>query len=203
MRAMTAFATLLMLSPVPACASHRSDNPATSVGSAADPSAPPDRSTNYRIAVDDVLHVAVWKEPELTATVPVRGDGKISLSLLNDVQAAGLTPMELSANLTAQLKKYLTDPRVTVSVAQMNHGRIYLVGEVSRRGTMFLLPDMTVLQALSAAGLTPFANQKKIYVLRSLGGVERKFPVNYKKMLKGEGTAQNITLKAGDTIVVP
>lgn len=205
MRATTAFATLLLLSPSSACGStlHRSDHNAMSVGSAADPVAPPDRGADYRIGVDDVLHVAVWKEPELTTTVPVRTDGKISLSLLNDVQAAGLTPMELSAYLTTQLKKYLDDPRVTVTVAQMNHERIYLVGEVSRRGTMFLLPDMTVLQALAAAGLTQFANPTKIYVLRSVNGVERKLPVNYKRLLKGEGMNQNIKLKAGDTIIVP
>jgi polysaccharide export outer membrane protein len=204
MKATTALATLLLF-PCAGCgwSLHRSDHYAMPGSSGADPAAAPDRGADYRIAVDDVLHIGVWKEPELTTTVPVRTDGKISLSLLNDVQAAGLTPMALSAYLTTQLKKYLDDPRVTVTVAQMNHERIYLVGEVSRRGTMYLLQDMTVLQALAAAGLTQFANPKKIYVLRSVDGVERKFPVNYKRLLKGEGMNQNIKLKAGDTIIVP
>jgi polysaccharide export outer membrane protein len=161
------------------------------------------KAPDYRIGVNDVLHVAVWKEPELSATVPVRTDGDISIPLLHDVPAAGLTPVELSATISEKLKKYLDDPRVTVVVEQMNHQRIYVVGEVLRHGPMVLLPDMTVLQALATAGLNQFANTKKIYVLRSVNGVDQKYPVNYKKLLKGEGTNQNIALKAGDTIVVP
>ena len=160
-------------------------------------------SLSYRIGVNDVLLVAVWQEPEFTATVPVRTDGKISVQLLHDVQAAGLTPMELTASLTEKLKKYLADPRVTVVVSQMTPQRIYVVGEVLKHGPMVLLPDMTVLQALATAGLNQFANTKKIYVLRSVNGVEQKFPVNYKRLLKGEGMTQNIVLKTGDTIVVP
>jgi len=163
----------------------------------------PAREPEYRIGADDVLRVSVWKEPELSATIPVRTDGKISVPLLNDVQAAGLTPMELSGSLTEKLKKYLDDPRVTVVVSQMNHQRVYVVGEVLRHGPLPLLPDMTVLQALATAGLTQFANTKKIYVLRLVNDVEQKFPVNYKRLLKGEGMSQNIALKTGDTIVVP
>jgi len=111
--------------------------------------------------------------------------------------------MELSGSLTEKLKKYLDDPRVTVVVSQMNHQRVYVVGEVLRHGPLPLLPDMTVLQALATAGLTQFANTKKIYVLRLVNDVEQKFPVNYKRLLKGEGMSQNIALKTGDTIVVP
>ena len=102
--------------------------PAADVDKASPPAA------SYLIATEDTLHVFVWKEPELTATVPVRSDGKISLPLLNDVQAAGLTPMELAASLTEKLKKFLEDPRVTVIVAQMNPPRIYVIGEVQRHG---------------------------------------------------------------------
>jgi len=110
-------------------------------------------------------HVQVWKENDLTATLPVRPDGKISLPLLNDVQAAGLTPEQLAQSLTEKLKKYIADPRVTVVVTAINSKRIYLIGEVLHTGGMPLLPNMTVLQALSSAGLNQFAKTKGIYVL--------------------------------------
>jgi polysaccharide biosynthesis/export protein len=157
----------------------------------------------YVIGPEDVLHVAVWKEADLTATLPVRPDGKISLPLLNDVQAAGLTPMQLADSLTEKLKKYVAAPRVTVVVTQINSKRIYLAGEVSHAGAIPMLPDMTVLQALSSAGLTQFANTKKIYVLRTRNGQQEKMPVNYRKLLKGEEMEHNYRLQPGDTIVVP
>jgi polysaccharide biosynthesis/export protein len=163
----------------------------------------PQASPTYVIGPDDTLYVNVWKEPELTATLPVRADGMISLPLLNDVQAAGLTPMQLAASITEKLKKYVADPRVTVTVTQMNSQRVYVTGEVARSGAMTLTPDMTVLQALSSAGFTQFANTKGIYVLRSENGTQKKYPVNYKKIVKGEDSASNILLKPGDTIVVP
>jgi polysaccharide biosynthesis/export protein len=157
----------------------------------------------YVIGPDDVLHVAVWKEPELTSTLLVRTDGKISLPLLNDVVAAGLTPMQLAASLTEKLKRFIDEPRVTVVVAQMNHERVYVVGEVQRHGPIAMVPDMTVLQVIATCGLTQFANTKKIYVLRSVNGAQQKLPVNYKRLLKGQAMNQNIALKEGDTIVVP
>ena len=163
----------------------------------------PQASASYVIGPEDTLYVNVWKEPDLTATLPVRADGMISLPLLNDVQAAGLTPMQLAASLTDKLKKYVADPRVTVTVTQMNSQRVYVTGEVSHSGAMALTPDMTVLQALSSAGFTQFANTKGIYVLRSENGQQKKYPVNYKKLIKGEDSASNILLKPGDTIVVP
>jgi polysaccharide biosynthesis/export protein len=157
----------------------------------------------YVIGPEDSLHVSVWKEPDLTATLPVRPDGKISLPLLNDVQAAGLTPLQLAASLTERLKKYIADPRVTVVVAQINSKRIYLVGEVLHAGATPMLPNMTVLQALSSAGLNQFANTKRIYVLRNENGKQQKLPVDYRKLVKGERIEQNYTLQPGDTIVVP
>jgi polysaccharide export outer membrane protein len=157
----------------------------------------------YVIGPDDVLHVAVWKEADLTATLPVRPDGKISLPLLNDVQASGLTPQQLSESLTEKLKKYIADPRVTVVVTTINSKRIYLVGEVSRSGATPMLPNMTVLQALSSAGINQFANTKRIYVLRTENGKQQKLPVNYRKLVKGEQIEQNYLLQPGDTIVVP
>lgn len=158
---------------------------------------------DYVIGPEDVLHIAVWKEGDLTATLPVRPDGKISLPLINDVQAAGLTPMQLADSLTEKLKKYVATPRVTVVVTAINSKRIYLVGEVGHAGPIPMLPNMTVLQALSSAGMTQFANTKKIYLMRSEGGKQVKMPVNYKKLVKGEQMEQNYLLKPGDTIVVP
>ena len=173
-------------------------NPGSS--SASSKSAPAD--PNYVIGAQDVLDISVWKEEQLTKTVPVRPDGKISMPLLNDVQAAGLTPTQLANQITESLKKFVTDPQVTVIVREINSQRVYLLGEVSRAGAYPLLPNMTVLQALSSAGgFTQFANLKKIYVLRVENGKQEKFPFNYKHAL--ESSDQNILLKAGDTIVVP
>jgi polysaccharide biosynthesis/export protein len=163
----------------------------------------PDSQADYVIGADDTLHVAVWKEPDLTATLPVRPDGKISLPLLNDVAAAGMTPMQLAASITEKLKKYIADPRVTVVVTAMNSRRVFVTGEVAHPGAMPLLPNMTVLQALSNAGFTQFANLKKIYLLRNENGKQVKLPFNYKDVVKGDHPEQNIKLIPGDTIVVP
>ena len=158
---------------------------------------------NYLIGAQDVLDINVWKEDQLTKTVPVRPDGKISLPLVNDVQAAGLTPTQLATQITQDLKKFVTEPQVTVIVREINSQRVYLIGEVTRAGAYPLLPGMTVLQALSSAGgFTQFANTKKIYVLRLENGKQEKFPFNYKDALGGKAE-ENIPLKAGDQIVVP
>jgi polysaccharide export outer membrane protein len=174
----------------------------------AEPSAPaaalPQASDSaYIIGADDVLSINVWKEPDLTENLPVRADGMISLPLLHDVKAAGLTPMQLGNDITEKLKKYLSEPHVNVTVTQMNSQRIYAMGEVQHPGSINLLPNMTVLQALASCGFTQFANTKGIYVLRNENGQQKKFPVPYKKLIKGQGMDQNVTLKPGDTIVVP
>ena len=159
---------------------------------------------NYIIGGQDMLDISVWKEAELSRSVPVRPDGKISLPLLNDVQAAGLTPTQLAAQITDSLKKYVTDPQVTVIVTQINSQRIYILGEVNRAGAYPLLPDMTVLQGLSSAGgFTQFANLKKIYMFRVESGKQVKYPFNYKDVISGKQPDENVVLKAGDTIVVP
>lgn len=158
---------------------------------------------DYVIGPDDLLKISVWKETDLTNTLPVRPDGKISMPLLDDVQAAGLTPMQLANSLTEKLKKFIADPRVTVVVTQMNSQKIYVLGEVTHTGAMALTPSMTVLQAIASAGFTQFANTKGIYILRTDGGKQQKFPFNYKQVVKGEDMSQNIQLRPGDTIVVP
>ena len=166
--------------------------------------APATNDPNYVIGAQDVLDINVWKEPELTRVVPVRPDGKISLPLLNDVQAAGLTPTHLAAQITESLKKFLANPQVTVIVTAINSQRVYILGEVGRPGAYPMLPGMTVLQGLSSAGgFTLYANPKKIYVLRTENGKQEKHPFNYKEVLAGKNQDQNIILKAGDTIVVP
>lgn len=173
--------------------------PYASSGGSSAPSSGPD----YVIGPEDVLHISVWKETDLTNTLPVRPDGKISMPLLDDVQAAGLTPMQLANSLTDKLKKYISDPRVTVVVTQMNSQKVYITGEVAHTGAMALTPNMTVLQAVASAGFTQFANTKGIYVLRTEGGKQQKLPFNYKQVVKGESMEQNVVLHPGDTIVVP
>ncbi|MFZ0814645.1 MAG: polysaccharide biosynthesis/export family protein [Candidatus Sulfotelmatobacter sp.] len=158
---------------------------------------------DYIIGADDTLHISVWKEPDMSVSLPVRPDGKISMPLLDDVQAAGMTPMQLGISIRDKLKKYIADPRVTVVVTAMNSQRIYVLGEVLHSGPMALLPGMTILQALSTAGFTQFANLKAIYLLRVQDGKQTKLPFNYKEAIKGRGDQQNLTLKPGDTLVVP
>lgn len=178
------------------------DSSSSSVASPA--KTPPRIDAGYKIGPQDVLRIDVWKEPDLTRQVSVRPDGKISLPLLDDVQAAGLTPLELRNFLREGLKEYITDPQVTVTVSEINSRRIFVTGEVTRSGTFALLPNMTVLQALSSCGgFTQFANTKKIYLLRMEGAKQVKIPVNYKELIKGRKPEINILLQDGDTIVVP
>jgi polysaccharide export outer membrane protein len=164
--------------------------------------APAVTDQEYRIGPQDVLQIDVWKEPEITRTIPVRPDGKISLPLLHDVQAAGLTAMQLAVNIRDGLTKYLNSPQVTVTVTQINSRRVFVTGEVNKSGALPLLPGMTVLQALaSSGGFTQFAREKGIYILRTENGKQVKLPYNYKDVLKG--TKEDVPLQAGDVIVVP
>jgi polysaccharide export outer membrane protein len=174
-------------------------------GQAADSVAPSnavDPST-YIIGPADVIQISVWKESELSTTLPVRPDGNISMPLLRDIPAAGFTPNQLAADISERLKKLVQDPQVSVLVTGVNSQRVYLLGEVSRPGPVGLTAGLTVLQAISSAGgLTQLANSKRIYVLRNEQGAQRKIAFRYKDALKG-AEGQNIVLKPGDTIVVP
>ena len=181
---------------IPAMASDSAKNDAAKKSATTDP--------NYVIGAQDILDISVWKEPDVSRVVPVRPDGRISLPLLNDVQAAGLTPAQLAAQVTENLKKYVTNPQVTVIVTTINSQRVYILGEVTRPGAFPLLPGMSVLQALSSAGgFTQFAKVKSIFVRRMEDGKEVKYPFNYKDVINGKKPEQDILLKAGDTIVVP
>src|SRR5437588_7076075 len=135
--------------------------------------------SDYVIGADDTLRISVWKEPDLSETLPVRPDGKISMPLLNDIPAAGLSPLQLKDSITEKLKKFIADPRVTVVVTAMNSRRIFVTGEVTHTGPMALLPHMTMLQALAQAGFTQFANPKAMYLLRTANGKQVRLPFNY------------------------
>ncbi len=203
----TTLALLVLVFPANA-QSHGSGQPPAQQGTAAAGEGAVARAASgdakYVIGPQDMLDINVWKEAELSLVVPVRPDGRISLPLLNDVQAAGLTPGQLAAQITEGLKKFVTNPQVTVIVTQINSQRVYILGEAVRPGAYPLLPGMTVLQALSSAGgFTMFANTKKVYVVRQSGGKQEKFLFNYKQALGGKHPEQNIVLKAGDQIVVP
>jgi polysaccharide biosynthesis/export protein len=159
---------------------------------------------NYVIGPSDMLNIDIWKQPDISRTIPVRPDGKISLPLLNDVQASGLTPLQLEAELTDKLKGFVNSPQVTVIVTQVNSQRVYVLGQIGRPGPVDMLPDMTVLQAIAAAGgPAQFAKDKSIYILRNENGKQQKIPFNYPDVIKGKHPEQNILLKPGDTIVVP
>src|SRR5690242_6544868 len=166
------------------------------------PSVTPD--ADYKIGPQDVLRIDVWKEPELSRATPVRPDGKISLPLINDLQAAGLTAMQLAGVINVELRKFITNPQVTVSVTEINSRRVYVTGEVTHAGAFPLLPSMTVLQVLSSAGgFTQFARIKNIYVLRIEDGKQVKHPFNYKDVVNGKKPEENVLLQSGDVIVVP
>lgn len=190
---------LLHPAPSPAQATNaKSDGP--KIGS----TPPPVIDADYKIGAQDVVRIDVWKEPDISRIIPVRPDGKISLPLLNDVQASGLTAMQLAGAIRDGLTKYLTNPQVTVTVTEINSRRVYVTGEVMRTGAMPLLPNMTVLQALaSAGGFTQFAKLKDIYILRMENGQQVKYGFDYKEALKGKHPERNILLKPGDLIVVP
>lgn len=163
---------------------------------------PATSDTEYKIGPQDILRIDVWKEPEITRTIPVRPDGKISLPLLNDVQAAGLTAMQLAGVIRDALTKYITTPQVTVTVSEINSRRVFVTGEVAKQGALPLLPGMTALQAMaSAGGFTQFSKPTKIYILRTTDGKQEKIPFNYKEVVKGK--SPDIPLLAGDVIVVP
>lgn len=170
--------------------------------SAQDKNAPAAEET-YVIGATDVLQINVWKEPDVSSTVTVRPDGKISMPLVADVQASGQTPEALSKELTEKLSKFISAPKVTVVVQQANSHKIFVVGQVLRPGSYSLLPNMTVLQAISTAGgVSEFGNAKKTMVLRTENGKQTKYPFDYKSAIKGD-VKQIFELKAGDTILVP
>lgn len=160
---------------------------------------------NYVIGAADVLVVSVWKEPDISRTVPVRSDGKISLPLAGEIQASGMTPRQLKQEITARLQNYISDPEVTVIVQETKSQRFNILGQVVRPGAYALTDATTVLDAIAmAGGFRDFAKQKSIYVLRTrVDGTKQRLTFNYKQVIRGVTEAQNIKLEPHDTVVVP
>jgi len=162
-------------------------------------------SDTYIIGVDDVLAINVWKEAELSRSTPVRPDGMITLPLVGEIKASGLTPNQLQDQITTALQKVMSDPVVTVSVTGVNSLSFNIMGQVNKPGYFPLTHPLTVLDAIAlAGGFRDFAKQKKIYVLRTAtDGKQQKLYFNYKEVIKGKKMAQNIYLQPRDTLVVP
>jgi len=179
---------------------------------AAATSAPPEgtfqnkaHEDSFIIGNDDVLSINVWKEPDISRSIPVRSDGMISLPLVGEVQAAGRTPLQLQQAITSRLRNYIDNPEVTVIVQQINSKKFNILGQVAKPGSYPLTESTTVLDAIAlAGGLRDFAKKKSIYILRpnSHGG-DSRLAFNYKAVIDGKHPEQNIKLEPRDTIVVP
>lgn len=159
----------------------------------------------FTIGPEDVLGVLFWKDTEMSGDVTVRPDGMITLPLVRDIKAAGLTPIELADRIQAAAREYVTDASVTVVVRQMNSRRAFITGEVARPGAYSLgSSSMTVMQLIAiAGGLTEFAQPKKITIMRVETGKTTTFAFDYKSVASGKTPEQNMVLKPGDTVVVP
>ena len=161
-------------------------------------------SESYVIGPEDVLSINVWKEEALSRTVLVRMDGKISLPLVDDVQAAGLTARQLKELLTKKLGEFIDNPNVSVIVTEPNSFKVYVSGQVKTPGVYRLRNETTLLQIIPmAGGFTEWANQKKILVIRREDGREKRMTINYKRIVSGKDLDSNILLKPGDTVIVP
>jgi polysaccharide biosynthesis/export protein len=160
---------------------------------------------NFMIGMDDVLSINVWKEAEISRSVPVRSDGKISLPLAGEVQAAGQTPLQLEVEIAKRLQKYISEPEVTVIVQQINSQKFNILGLVVKPGSYPLTNAPTVLDAIAlAGGFRDFAKKKSIYILRqNPGGGQSRVLFNYKAVIKGKNADQNVPLQPRDTVVVP
>jgi len=157
----------------------------------------------YAIGIGDVLEISVWKNPDLSATVPVRPDGRISVPLLGDLKAAGMTPLALRQTLTDGFREFVTAPGVSVVVKQINSQKVFVTGEVANPGAFDLAPRAKLMQVVAmAGGLTPYA-KGRVVVLRDRDGKERRFEVNFKAIVSGRRPQDNLILQPGDTLVVP
>ena len=179
--------------------------PAAAISGADAPTAMKPHDAAYVIGSSDVLAITVWKEPEISRSIPVRPDGKISLPLAGELQAAGRTPLQLEQDISGKLKAYITNPDVNVIVQQINSEKFNVLGRVAKPGSYLLASTTTVLDAIATAGgFQDFAKQKGIYILRSTpGGGQTRLAFNYKDVIKGKHPEQNTKLQPGDTVVVP
>jgi polysaccharide biosynthesis/export protein len=175
------------------------------ISSAAAPLPKPSTDNSFVIGNNDLLSINVWNEPDLKQSIPVRSDGKISLPLIGDIQAAGRTPLQLQQDIAEKLRAYITQPDVTVMVMQINSQKFNILGRVAKPGSYSLTATTTVLDAIAeAGGFQDFAKQKDVYILRqNPDGSQSRIPFNYKDVIKGRHPEQNIRLEPHDTIVVP
>ena len=161
-------------------------------------------SDQYVIGAEDVLYIHVWKEEALSKTITVRIDGKISLPLIDEIQAAGLTPLQLRDLLTKRFNDYIDSPNVSVMVMEANSFKVFISGQVKKPGVYRLRNETTLVQIISLAeGFTEWANQKEIVIIRKEKGQEKRLVVNYKKIISGDDLGANLLLKSGDTIIIP
>jgi polysaccharide export outer membrane protein len=159
-------------------------------------------SSQYVIGPEDSLYIHVWKEESLSRTVPVRIDGKISLPLIDEIQAAGLTPLQLKENLVKRFREFVDIPNVSVIVMEANSFKVFVSGEVKTPGVVRLRSETTILQLIPmVGGFTEWANKRKILVIRREEGKEKRYTVNYKRIVAGKDP--NFIMKSGDTVIVP
>ena len=193
-----------LTTPPPATAPATAPAPSATSVQPARPAVGIEPPPGYLIGADDILNVVFWREKEMSADVVVRPDGRITLPLISDVQASGLTPEQLRARIHEQASKYIEDPSVTVVVKQINSRRVFVTGLVGKPGAYPLSNPTTVLQLLSmAGGVSDFADYKKIIVLRNENGTQKALKFNYKDVIRGKNLQQNVLLEPGDTVVVP
>lgn len=194
-------AAILLAIPFPAMA--QTAAPVAEPSAAAKPDAA--TAADYVIGNDDVLAINVWKEPDLTRSIPVRSDGRISLPLVGELEAAGKTPAQLQQEITTRLKTYIAQPSVTVMVAEIKSQRFNVLGRVAKPGAYPLSAANTVLDGIAAAGgFQDFAKQRSVYILRTgPDGKQTRLSFNYKDVIKGKHPEENVTLQPRDTIVVP
>ena len=212
---MSRLATPFLVALLSGVLSAQAANPQTPVASASsseaksaasDPNAAQGHDNSFVIGNDDILAINVWKEPDVSRpAVPVRSDGKISLPLVGEVQAAGLTPLKLEQAIAAKLQSLISQPEVTVIVQQINSQKYNVLGQVNHPGTFVITNSLTVLDAIAiSGGFRDFAKQKAIYVLRqNADGTQARLPFNYKEVVKGKNAEQNVKIQPKDTIVVP
>jgi polysaccharide export outer membrane protein len=195
------------------CAAEAGQAPRPNAGAARTPATPPAAvaaapgvtvPSEYVIGADDVLSIVFWRDKELSSDVTVRPDGNVSIPLINDVHAAGLTPAQLKDRIVDESKKYVEDPNVTVVVKTINSRKVFITGEVKKPGAYPLTEPTTVLQLISVSGgLGDYAKSEKILVVRMNNGKPMSYRFNYKEVINQQKLTQNIELKPGDTVIVP
>lgn len=162
------------------------------------------QKATYIIGPEDVLQIHVWKHPNLSVTVPVRSDGKISMPLVNDIDAAGLSAQELRSNISEKLEKYIESPTVSVMLESINSLKLSVSGNVNTPGVYKIGPEISLVDALSlAGGLKDFADTENIRIIRKVNGIDKIYSVNYNLILSGKDIKQNIMLYPSDSVIVP